>query len=113
MRHDLPARLQHAVDAGQMILDITAGKSFDDYERDPVLRLAVERLFEIIGEALREAARIDPSLLQGRITALRRIIDFRNVLIHDYAAIYDEGVWERIAHDLPLLLTEVRALLQE
>lgn len=95
-----------------MILQVTAGKSFDDYARDPVLRLAVERLFEIIGEALREAGKLERSL-QERVTAFRQIVDFRNVLVHDYSEIYNEGVWQRIAHDLPLLLTEVRALLSD
>lgn len=112
MPPDLPARLQHILDAGEMILRVTAGKSFYDYASDPVLRLAVERLFEIVGEALKEAGKLESSL-QARVTAFRQIVDFRNVLVHDYSAIYNEGVWQRIAHDLPLLLTEVRALLAE
>lgn len=110
MQPDVPARLQHILDAGETILEITADKTFDDYETDRVLRLAVERLFGIIGEALREAARLDP-VIQNRVTAFRKIVDFRNVLLHGYAAVYDESVWERIADDLPLLLAEVRALL--
>lgn len=112
MQPDVPARLQHILDAGQELLEITAGKTFDDYENDRVLRRAVERLFAIIGEALREAARLDP-LIRTRITAFRKIVDFRNILVHGYASVYNESVWERIADDLPLLLTEVRALLAE
>jgi uncharacterized protein with HEPN domain len=110
MQPDLPARLQHILEAGETILQITSGKTYPDYERDLVLRLAVERLFSIIGEALREAARFDPTI-PNRITAFRKIIDFRNILVHGYATVYDESVWQRIADDLPLLLAEVRALL--
>ncbi len=110
MQPDLPARLQHIIDAGEKILQFTAGKTFEDYEREAVLRYAVERLFSIIGEALREAARLDP-LVQSHVTAFRKIVDFRNILVHGYATVYDESVWQRIVDDLPVLLGEVRALL--
>ena len=33
--------------------------------------------------------------------------------MHDYATVYDEGVWRIIQNDLPILLSEVRALLAE
>jgi uncharacterized protein with HEPN domain len=112
MQPEVPARLHHILEAGGTILEITRGKSFDDYERDQVLRLAVERLFGIVGEALREAARLEPSI-QQRVTAFRKIVDFRNILVHGYATVYDESVWERIADDLPQLLREVRFLLDE
>jgi uncharacterized protein with HEPN domain len=110
MQPDLPARLQHILDAGETILQITEGQTFDDYERNLTLRLAVERLFSIIGEALQAAGRLDPGV-PSRVTAFRKIVDFRNVLVHGYASIYDESVWQRIVDDLPLLLAEVRALL--
>ncbi len=110
MQPDAPARLLHILEAGDTIQKITAGKTFDDYDTDLLLRLSVERLFGIIGEALREAIKVDPRLA-GQITASRDIIDFRNVLVHGYAVVYNEGVWERIADDLPRLLAEVRALL--
>ena len=112
MPHEASPRLEHVIEAGETILVITAGKTFDDYERDLVLRLAVERLFSIVGEALREAARAD-SRVPSRVTAFRKIVDFRNILVHGYAAVYNESVWQRIHSDLPLLLTEVRALLAE
>jgi uncharacterized protein with HEPN domain len=103
-------RLRHVLDAADSILAMTAGRSFGDYEQNETLRLAVERQFTIIGEAMRVAAKIDPSL-EGRITDLRRICDFRNVLVHDYVTVYNEAVWRIIHADLPRLLAEVRALL--
>jgi uncharacterized protein with HEPN domain len=83
---------------------------FDDYATDRMFKYAVERAFTIIGEALREATKIQPDLA-SRVTGHRRIIDFRNVLVHGYATVYDEGVWRIIEQHLPILLAEVRALL--
>jgi uncharacterized protein with HEPN domain len=112
MQREVRERLQHIIEAGEKIQRATAGKAFTDYTNDGILPLAVERLFSIIGEALREATRIEPAL-SAHITEYRRIIDFRNLLVHGYATVYDEGVWRIIQKDLPLLLTEVRALLAE
>jgi len=112
MQPEVRERLQHVVEAGESIQRFTAGKTFNDYTSDELLPFAVERLFMIIGEALREAARLDPGI-PARITEFRRIIDFRNILVHGYATVYDEGVWRIIEKDLPLLLTEVRRLLDE
>jgi hypothetical protein len=51
-------------------------KTFEDYEYDPMLRAAVERQFEIIGEALRRLADQDAETAAG-IPELRRIVSFR------------------------------------
>ena len=109
MQRELRARLDHVIAAGDAILRITAGKSFDDYGSNEVLRWAVERQFGVIGDALRQVERIDP-MMAGQITGLRRIVDFRNVLIHDYATIFDEAVWQIVRQHLPALLAEVRRL---
>jgi uncharacterized protein with HEPN domain len=77
-----------------------------------MLRSAVERQFEIIGEALSQLARSSP-VLAARIPELRRIIGFRNALIHGYDQIDDDGVWRAIGTDLPALRADVAALLAE
>ena len=69
----------------------TSGKTFADYEKDPMLQPAVERQFEIVGEALAQLARIDPA---SRVSEYRRIIGFRNILIHGYADLDQRLVWE-------------------
>src|ERR1700687_1322723 len=69
----------------------TQGKSFNNYQGDALLRSAVERQFIIIGEGLMQAERKEPGLRQS-ITNLRKIIAFRNVLVHGYASIQDATV---------------------
>jgi uncharacterized protein with HEPN domain len=95
-----------------LLRQFTTGKTFADYAADPLLRSAVERQFEIIGEALSQALRLDPGLaVQIRDTG--RIIAFRNRLIHAYASIADEVVWGVLETNLPTLQREVEALLHE
>jgi uncharacterized protein with HEPN domain len=77
-----------------------------------MLRSAVERQFEIIGEALNQALVLDPSLAL-RISGAPRIIVFRNRLIHGYATVSDEVVWRVVEGSLPLLQREVQTLLAE
>jgi uncharacterized protein with HEPN domain len=56
------------------------------YARNDMVQAAVERKFEIIGEALNQLAKLDASLT-GRIPNVRQIIAFRNQLIHGYATV--------------------------
>jgi uncharacterized protein with HEPN domain len=72
----------------------------------------VERQFEIIGEALTQALRIEPSLSE-RISDTRRIVAFRNRLIHGYDSLADEVVWGVLETNLPVLHREVQLLLDE
>jgi len=110
LHEEVLKRLWHIVDAGTTISKWTRDCSFDDYVTERKLRHAVERLFMIIGEALREALRVDAQLARS-ITETKDIIAFRHMLVHGYATVNSEFVWKLIHDDLPLLLTEVRALL--
>jgi uncharacterized protein with HEPN domain len=101
--------IQRALDA---LADFVDGKSFDDYAAMPMLRAAVERKFEITGEALNQLARRDERLA-GRISDFRRIIAFRNILIHGYTDIDDRLVWDIVETKLPTLRREISELLRE
>ena len=92
-----------------LLEEFTAGKTFADYERDAMLRAAVEREFEVIGEAVAQLARVDGALAD-RISSHQRIIAFRNVLIHGYAEVDDRLVWGVVETNLPTLAREVEAL---
>ncbi len=81
---------------------MTADKTFSNFDGDIVLRSAVERQFEILGEALGRLARLDFELA-ARIPDLRQIVAFRNILIHGYATIDRARVCRTVQEDLPRL----------
>lgn len=91
-------------------LEMTAGMTYDDYVASKPLRYAVERCFEIAGEALGQLHKIDPDAAH-RITDWRAIIAFRNVLIHGYAIVQHDKTWDIVTSELPVLLREVSELL--
>ena len=94
------------------ISDPLSGKRFDDYLSDEMLRSAVERQFEILGEALAQLSKADPKLV-ARIPDAADAIGFRNVLIHGYAKVDSEIVWLAATQSLPKLRSALDALLEE
>lgn len=88
----------------------TQGRTFQDYKQDDMMRSAVERQFEIIGEALNQMLRYDPTMA-GRISNWKKIIAFRNRLVHGYANIDDAVVWGVLEENLQRLQAEVESLL--
>ena len=98
--------------ACEAISRFVEGKTYEDYLGDDMLRSAVERQFEIIGEALNQAAKADAGLGQS-ISDLRRIISFRNRLIHGYATVAHDVVWGAVESYLPTLLLQVTAILDQ
>lgn len=101
--------IQHAVG---LLQSFTRGKSLEDYLADAILRSAVERQFIIIGEAVNALTHSDPDTV-SRINAHRRMIAFRNVLVHEYGDVDDRLVWDVVVTNLPLLSEEVAELLAE
>ena len=95
--------LDQAID---LIINFTDSKGLADYQDDILLRSAVERQFEITGEALNRLKKVDPGIL-ARISDYGRIIGFRNVLAHGYDIISDEIVWDIVETRLPGLRQEI------
>lgn len=90
----------------------TRDKTLADYQESLLLRSAVERQFEIIGEALSQALRMSPELGQ-RISNAQRIIGFRDRLIYGYAMVENDIVWNALQIDMPVLRREAEVLLHE
>ncbi len=112
MRLEARKLLEDVRRAAELITAFVAGRRLDDYVADPFLRSAVERQFEVIGEALNRLVRSDPAVAE-RISRISRIISFRNVLIHGYDLVDHEVVWDVVETQLPLLREQVQALLAE
>ena len=111
-RRDLRAYLFDIAEACERIEEFTGGASFGDYQQTVMLRSAVERQFEIMGEALSQAIRHHPEVAD-RINDSGRIIAFRNQLAHGYASVSAEVVWFVVHDSLPALHERVEALLLE
>ena len=110
MQPRAPKLLEDIRSAAAFVRADTRGITLQEFQHNRVLRQAVERNFEIIGEAMRRLEKDDPETA-ARITDYRRIIAFRNVLIHGYDIIDPAIVWSAITDDLAPLLRDVEALL--
>ncbi len=97
-------------EAGRLITIFVEGESFADYLEDPMLRSAVERQFEILGEAIGKLIKIAPEVAE-KIPDSRRVAAFRNVLAHGYGSVAHDVVWGILEAKLQPLLQTVEALL--
>jgi uncharacterized protein with HEPN domain len=112
MEHDPRAWLWDVRRAADSIAAFVQGRSFADYVADLMLRSAVERQFEIAGEALNRLSQEVPEVA-ARLPDLRRAIAMRNALIHGYREVDNATMWQTIHEDLLALREQVQALLVE
>lgn len=98
--------------AVEAIEGFCTGRTETDYLGDLMLRSAVERQYEIIGEALNRLRKLSPDTA-ARISECNRIIGFRNVLAHGYDVVDDRISWDIVQNKLPQLRIEINALMGE
>jgi uncharacterized protein with HEPN domain len=110
MRRDFETYLWDIYNAGEWIQLFTGGldrKAFSSLEEK---QAAVERKFEIMGEAITPCRQHYPiEILQ--LGNVQDMVDFRNYLAHRYHAVRSDMVWDIVENDLPGLLAKVKALL--
>jgi uncharacterized protein with HEPN domain len=106
MQHDADKLVYDALTAAQDILQFVEGLLFDQYREDKLVKAAVERKFEIIGEALNRLVKTAPETA-GAIREVGKIIAFRNLVIHGYDVVSDPIVWDVIENKLPLLIEDL------
>lgn len=110
MQRELKLYLWDMLSAGDDILRFLEDVSLASYRKSELLRPAVERKFEIIGEALTQARQFYPQMKE-QIGEHREIVAFRNRVIHGYFAVDDQILYST-AHDfLPAFLVQVREIL--
>ena len=93
-------------------IDDYLGKSRDffEYKKSKLIRRAVEREIEIIGEAINKVLKLDPKL---KIKNARKIIDTRNWVIHGYDKVDDVIIWGIVSKHLPKLKRELNIIFEE
>ena len=84
-------------------------KTYENYKKNSLLRRAIERNLEIIGEAINRILREDPSF---SIENAIRIIGLRNQIIHGYDSVSDETIWGIVTLHIPKLKTDIEKLIE-
>ena len=103
------AYLWDKLEAAEVVQDFILGKTPKDYMSNRMLRNAVERNIEIIGEAARH---VSGALQQAHPEIpWRSIIGQRNILIHEYGEVRHEFIWNVVTKGIPELIAALRPLL--
>lgn len=110
MNDETRKNLIDILQAAEEIQNFVCGMDFKAYQDNTVTKRAVERNFEIIGEALNRITYTDNELLE-KISEHHRIIGFRNILIHGYDIVDETIVWQAVTNHLPILVREVKEIL--
>lgn len=87
----------------------TDTRDFENYKGNSLLKRAIERNLEIIGEAMNRILKEDPDFY---LENAKRIIGLRNQIIHGYDTVSDESIWGIITNHLPKLKTEINSLIK-
>jgi uncharacterized protein with HEPN domain len=93
MQPRIATLLLDAHHACQEIESFAHGRNDDEILDDRALQLILHKLIEIVGEALNQASKLDPSL-KDTIPNLRRFVDVRNYFTHDYRSVDYSIVWQ-------------------
>lgn len=99
------------VDACQRVAHYIHGKTIDDYRTNDLLRSAVERQVEIIGEAARWVSK--PFQDAHPHVPWRPIIAQRHILAHEYGEVEHDLVCRVATIHVPALRTQLDALVPE
>ncbi|MEZ5173326.1 MAG: HepT-like ribonuclease domain-containing protein [Bacteroidia bacterium] len=107
--------LKYLYDVKQAIDEIDSyflnnDKAFGEYSKNIILKRAIERNLEIIGEAINRILAIDNTF---PINNAKRIVGLRNQIIHAYDNISDENIWGIIINHLPRLKLEIEDLIEK
>ena len=110
--HDPIQCVMDALKACRSIENATAGLDLNIYGETEVVRLATERAFEILGEALNRADKADPSF-RSQIPEIGDIIGMRNKIAHGYDNVDDEIIWRAAENHVPGLKMKLEAWLEQ
>lgn len=86
----------------------TLPKRYETFVDNLLLRRGIERNIEIIGEAMSQILKEEPTV---SITNARKIVDTRNYVIHGYDSLTTDILWSIVVNHLPILKKEIEGLL--
>lgn len=108
-RHDPLVALRHMLDYARTAVDISRERERASLDDDRIFSLALTRAVEIIGEA---ASRVPPEVRAVHPqVSWQVIIAARNRLIHGYDDVEHDLLWGIVAHDIPLLISQLEDIL--
>ena len=110
MRPDDRVRVLHMIEAAEAVQSFVAGKQPIDLGLDRMLSLAAERAIEIIGEAASKVS--TETRNEAQRVPWAQIVAMRNRLVHAYFDVDAAMLWKTATQEIPLLLAELRALLE-
>ena len=103
------AKLRWMLEAAEMALSFSQGRSRSDLETQPMYYYAVVKAVELVGEAASKVTIASQSELQGILW--EKIIPMRNILVHNFHGINRDILWEAIRDDMPTLITQLQETL--
>lgn len=112
MQRDARTRLYDASKACEHITSFVAGKSVEDVASDVMLSSALERQFEILGEALNAFERLHPEAA-ARLEEVSVAIAMRNLISHEYFSMDPKTLVQTAQDDIPALKSKLEAVLNE
>ena len=112
MRPESYAHVWDALQAVRALRRFTQGVSEEEYLSDLMLSSAVERQFEILGEALNRVRRSDPQTAD-KIPDIHRIIGMRNIIAREYGSVDGRLVWAAATTHAVALETVLSGFLQD
>jgi uncharacterized protein with HEPN domain len=95
-------RLRHLRDAAQKAITFSVGKTRASLDDDELLRLALTKLVEIVGEAAKQIT--DDTRRERPTVPWTAAARMRDRLVHHYFDIDLDVLWATIQHDLPDLI---------
>jgi uncharacterized protein with HEPN domain len=104
-------RLLHIIEAIDNIFEFIEDKSFEMYQNDKILRFAVVKNLEIVGEAAYLLTK--DFKLKNTTVEWKEMIGMRHILVHGYYQIKDEIIWSTIETELAPLKESIASLLSE
>lgn len=105
------AYLWDMLDAALAIEEFVQGKAYEEYLSNRMMRGAVERNIEIIGEAARRVS--EATRQEHPEVPWRAIVGQRNVLAHEYDEVMHEAIWAIAIRRVPELITALKNILPD